>query len=276
MTIVLILLFIASFILREYFRHSRDSSGHATGGSPASSGPRSRTGAPNVPLRFTALAIPLAWAFATYAQENSYQKDLVDQYGSRFLGAVILIGAAVVLFSLIHYRGTDVGLVSWGLLIAGTTIFPLILLGTGTFLVVERAKNVQLCGSCHLTMKAYVDDMKNPRSNSLAAVHFANRYIAENQCYECHTAYGLLGSFEAKKNGVIEVYRYYTRTFQLPVQLRHPYRDADCLKCHAGAIKFITAHADFQQRIFAGQLSCMQCHAVNRPAHILSTQEARR
>ena len=246
------------------------------GTDPGDRPPRPRSGAQGVPLRLTALAITLAWAFATRAQEDIYQQDLVDRYGSRFLAAVILVGAGAVLFSLIHYRGRDTGFVSWGFLIAGTTLFPVILWSAGTFLVVERAKTVQLCSSCHLTMKAYVDDMKNPKSNSLAAVHFANRYIAENQCYECHTAYGLLGSFEAKKEGVIEVYRYYTRTFQLPLKLRHPYRDADCLKCHAGATRFISAHAVFQHRIFAGQLSCMQCHAQSRPAHILSAQEALR
>jgi len=201
------------------------------------------------------------------AQQQAFQQDPVDQYGSHFLTVVIFIGVGLVLYSLFRYRGKDVGPISWGLLIAGAIVFPMILSGVGTILVFERVKTVQLCGSCHLTMKSYVDDMMNPNSNSLAAVHYTNRYIAENQCYECHTSYGMSGTLEAKKQGIIDIYKYYTRTFQLPLQLRHPYRDGDCLKCHAGATKFIAAHEETQERIFAGKLTCMQCHAETNPAH---------
>jgi len=147
--------------------------------------------------------------------------------------------------------------------------------GVGTILALERVRTVPLCGSCHLTMKPYVDDMMNPKSNSLAAVHYTNRYIAENQCYECHTSYGMLGTLESKEQGIVDVYKYYTRTFQLPLQLRHPYRDQDCLKCHAGAKKWIIAHEDSQEKIFAGKVSCMQCHAETSPAHTLMTQESK-
>ncbi len=127
---------------------------------------------------------------STRAQQNVFQQDPVDHYGSRFLAVVIILGIALVLFSLFRYRGVDSGAPSWAILIAGAAVFPMILSGFGNLLVFERAKTVQLCGSCHLTMKSYVDDMKNPQSNSLAAVHYKNRYIAENQCYECHTSYG--------------------------------------------------------------------------------------
>ncbi len=76
----------------------------------------------------------------------AFQQDPVDQYGSRFLAVVILIGAGLVLWSLFRYRGRDVGPISWGFLIASTSIFPMILSGVGTILVVERVKTVQLCG----------------------------------------------------------------------------------------------------------------------------------
>jgi len=207
------------------------------------------------------------------AQQPAFQRDPVDQYMSRFLAVVILTGLGLVLWSLFRYRGRDVGAISWGLLIAGTIAFPMMLTGTGTILVLERVRTVQVCGSCHLTMKSYVDDMMNPKSNSLAAVHFTNRYIAENQCYECHTSYGMLGTLQSKKQGIIDVYKYYTHTFQLPLQLRQPYRDGDCLKCHAGATKFIAAHEDSQEKIFAGKVTCMQCHAETHPAHTLVAQE---
>jgi len=210
---------------------------------------------------------------AAMAQQPAFQRDPVDQYISRFLTAVTLLGVGLVFWSLFRYRGRDVGAVSWAFLITGTVIFPMMLAGVGTLLALERVRTVPLCGSCHLTMKSYVDDMMNPKSNSLAAVHYTNRYIAENQCYECHTSYGMLGTLQSKKQGVIDVYKYYTHTFQLPLQLRQPYRDSDCLKCHAGATKWIAAHEETQQRILAGKLTCMQCHAETHPAHTLVAQE---
>jgi cytochrome c nitrite reductase small subunit len=223
------------------------------------------------PLKTVVFACYLAWPSVAHAQQDAFQQDPVDLYGSRFLAVVIFVGLALVLYSLFRYRGRDSGPISWGLLIAGVSVFPMILSGFGTILVVERVKTVKLCGSCHLTMKSYVDDMMNPQSNSLAAVHYTNRYIAENQCYECHTSYGMLGTLQAKKQGLIDVYKYYTRTFQLPLKLRTPYRDGDCLKCHSGATKFLAAHEDSKQAIFAGTLTCMQCHAETNPAHNIAT-----
>jgi len=216
-----------------------------------------------------ALSVPAT----AMAQQTTFQQDPFDQYVSRFLAVVIVIGAGLVLWSLFRYRGRDVGAISWGFLIAGTSLFPMMLSGVGTIVALERVRTVRVCGSCHLTMKSYVDDMMNPKSNSLAAVHYTNRYIAENQCYECHTSYGMLGTLQSKKQGVIDVYKYYTRTFQLPLQLRQPYRDGDCLKCHAGAPKWIAAHEESQQKIFEGKVSCMQCHRETTPAHNLLAQE---
>ena len=183
---------------------------------------------------------------------------------------MIAIGIALVLYTLIRYRGIVAGPVGWSLMILGVGVLPLMMSGMGMTLVFERVKTVQLCGSCHLTMKAYVDDMENPRSSSLAALHYTNRYIAEDQCYVCHTAYGMLGTFEAKEQGLIDVYKYYTHTFHFPLKLREPYHDRDCLKCHAEATKFQEAHADFKEGIFSGQLQCMQCHAETHPAHLVA------
>ena len=207
------------------------------------------------------------------AQHPAFQQDPVDEYMSRFLGLVIVIGAGLVVWSLFRYGGRDVGVIAWGFLIAGTVVFPMMLSGVGTIVALERVRTVQVCGSCHLTMKSYVDDMMNPKSDSLAAVHYTNRYIAENQCYECHTSYGMLGTLQSKKQGVIDVYKYYTHTFQLPLQLRQPYRDGDCLKCHAGATKWIAAHEESKEKIFAGKVACMQCHRETHPAHTLMAQE---
>jgi hypothetical protein len=206
------------------------------------------------------------------AQEEGarFQQDPVEQVAARLLVALAIIGILVVTYSLIRYRGAAVSPASWGVLLAGAVALPLLITGVGTILVFGRAERVEFCASCHLTMKPFVDDLKNPTSKSLAALHYRNRYIPDNQCYNCHTSYGLFGTVQAKKEGLNDVYKYYTRTFHLPIELRHPYPNTDCLKCHAGSAKWIASHEDYKDALFSGEATCMQCHAESNPAHIIA------
>jgi cytochrome c nitrite reductase small subunit len=216
-------------------------------------------------LLTVAVLVPLA----AHAQEEtaSFHQDPVDLYGSRFLTVVIAFGIILVVYNLIRYRGKVAGPVSWGLLVLGVGIIPALTSGFGTLLVFERAEHVDFCLSCHLTMQTFVEDMKDPKSNSLAAVHYKNRYIPDDQCYVCHTSYGMFGTVQAKESGLLDVYKYYTRTFHLPIKLREPYPNTDCLKCHAGSTKWQASHADYKDAVFSGQMTCMQCHGVDHPAH---------
>ena len=196
-----------------------------------------------------------------------FQQDPVQQVAARVLVALAVIGVVVVIYSLIRYRGSAVGPASWAVLITGAVAFPLLITGVGSILVFQRAERVEFCNSCHLTMQPFVDDMKNASSNSLAALHYRNRYIPDDQCYACHTSYGLFGTVQAKEEGLNDVYRYYTRTFHLPIKLRHPYPNTDCLKCHGGSAKWIASHQDYKDSLFSGQATCMDCHADSNPAH---------
>jgi len=60
----------------------------------------------------------------------------------------------------------------------------------------EASATVSSCGSCH-TMMPFVRDLQNVNSDTLAATHFKNRYIHENQCYTCHSDYGVGGTLKA-------------------------------------------------------------------------------
>jgi NapC/NirT cytochrome c family, N-terminal region len=221
-----------------------------------------------VGLRCLQLAALVLIPVLLRAQEASrFQQDPVEHFGSRFLTAVILLGVVVVVYSLVRYRGRTAGAVSWGLLALGVGIFPIVSSGVGTVLVFERAERVEFCQSCHLTMKSYVDDMKNPKSESLAALHYKNRYIPYDQCYVCHTSYGLFGTVQAKKEGMHDVWVYYTHTFKLPIKIRHPYPNTDCLKCHAGSVKWLGVHSDFKAALFSGETSCLECHGATNPPH---------
>jgi len=211
-----------------------------------------------------------------HAQQEAarFQQDPVERVGVRLLVALAIAGAVVVIYSLLKYKGAAVGPISWALLIAGAVAAPLLISGVGTILVFERAERVEFCVSCHLTMRSFVDDMKDPKSTSLAALHFKNRYIPDNQCYNCHTSYGLFGTVQAKKEGLHDVYKYYTHTFHLPIKLRTPYPNTDCLKCHAGSAKWLASHEDYKDALFSGEATCMQCHADANPAHIIARNVA--
>jgi hypothetical protein len=216
----------------------------------------------------------MLWGFvmlpvAAYAQQDVSKFDPVDHYGSRFLAGLILVGIILVLYSLVRYRGKAGSPVSWGILALGAGLLPIFVSSAGGVLVMERSQRVGLCNSCHLTMKPYVDDMKNPKSQSLAALHYNNRYIPDNQCYVCHTSYGMFGTLQAKKEGIIDVVKYYTHTFSVPVKMRHPYSNNDCLKCHAGSAKFLASHKKEKDRqaMLSDEISCGQCHDDDNPAH---------
>ena len=61
---------------------------------------------------------------------------------------------------------------------------------------------------------------EEPASDTLAARHFKNHWIPEDQCYECHSDYGLSGDMEAKMEGFRHLARYTTRTYQEPIKFR--------------------------------------------------------
>lgn len=207
---------------------------------------------------------------------NEFQADPVEHYGARLLTGILILGCVLVLFSLLRHRGRIAGTASVALLVAGILVFPAVSMLFGTLLVFERAERVEFCASCHLTMKGYVDDLADLESTSLAAIHFKNRYIPSNQCYECHTSYGMFGTVEAKMAGMIDVYKYYTKSYKFPIEMRSPYPNNDCLKCHADAEKWKeqASHAEFQESIFSGETSCMQCHSgANPPVHLAKWKE---
>jgi hypothetical protein len=79
----------------------------------------------------------------------------------------------------------------------------------------------------------------------------------------------LHGTAEAKMSGLIDVYKYYTKTYTIPVKMRSPYQNGDCLKCHSESAKWKPVHADFMEVILSNEVSCQDCHAEQFPPHTL-------
>ncbi len=214
------------------------------------------------------------WPFALLGAgdpDKLFRTDPVETWGSRFLIAILCIGIVLIAFSLIRYKGRTPSPLSWGLLTAALCLVPLGSNGLGTLLVFDRAERVEFCASCHLTMQSFVDDLHDAKSESLAAIHFKNKYIPDNQCYVCHTSYGMFGTVEAKEAGMIDVYKYFTHTYRFPIKMREPYPNHDCLKCHAESAKWLKheEHVAAKDDLFADKLKCMDCHAAANPAHTL-------
>jgi nitrate/TMAO reductase-like tetraheme cytochrome c subunit len=191
-------------------------------------------------------------------------------------GVSILILAGIVISRFV-FRGrqTEPNALWFHLLSLG--IFPLFLLVPGNIAVFEYSKEVRFCGSCHLTMKPYIEDLHNAKSQSLAALHFQHRVAPGHDCYSCHVDYGVHALFEAKKTGLRHVYKYATGTYHLPLQMRGPFDNTHCLKCHEGAKRFMAHEVHLENGRVApdlrtGKTECVQCHA---PAHELpKTQRA--
>jgi mono/diheme cytochrome c family protein/nitrate/TMAO reductase-like tetraheme cytochrome c subunit len=181
------------------------------------------------------------------------------------LSGLILI---CIFLSLVIHRGRQTeGSALW-LHLLSLGICPLLLLAVGNFSVLEYAKEERFCGTCHLTMKPYIDDLYDGKSRSLAALHFQHRFARGTECYSCHANYGVHGTFEAKMMGLQDVYKYVTRTYHLPVKMRAPYENMLCLKCHSEAKRFVAAfggvHLKLSDQLRTGLIKCAGCH---KPAH---------
>ncbi len=148
-------------------------------------------------------------------------------------------------------------------------ILPLILLPFANFTVMEYTKQVSFCGSCHLAMQPYLDDMLKPGGQSLAALHFQDHFAPTQpgtECFECHANYGVHGTFEVKLEGLHDAYSYMTGNYKLPIRLTRPLSDDLCLKCHQYAKPFLSQplHVDktgaVSPLLLNGTIRCEMCH----------------
>jgi cytochrome c nitrite reductase small subunit len=153
-----------------------------------------------------------------------------------------------------------------GTLFFGLAVLPLIVIFFGYTQGMSGMETVQACGGCH-PMTGHILDLQNPASESLAAVRFKNRYIRENQCYTCHSDYGMFGTISAKMDGVGHVLHYLRGSYPVPIKIRQPYANTRCFNCHAGSQKFTKSPghpAEIQPQLLSGETPCLTCHA---PAH---------
>ena len=146
------------------------------------------------------------------------------------------------------------------------TIAPALVTLATFALSFHRAEQVSFCADCH-TMTPWVADLEDPKSNSLAAMHYRNRWILHDQCYTCHADYGFLGPIETKLESMRHVAIYYSGIgMPRQIKLYKPFPNVNCLQCHGPAANFRSnpAHAPMMKALLANQLSCVICH---QPIH---------
>ncbi len=215
-------------------------------------------------------------AAAADASAFSGEPDVVAQW-ARWAGIVALAAALVlVIASAVLGRRRITTTVRWMLLL-GVVVLPAFGALDAWQVGLHQAKGVEACGSCH-TMEPYVRDMRDPASKTLAAAHFQNRWIPDDQCYQCHTDYGLTGDLAAKRAGIGHILRYYSGYYETPIRASRQYGLEQCLKCHEGAKKFeaLEEHRDPEvvEALRTGKTTCLECHAAPHPRPSTSGKEA--
>ncbi len=140
----------------------------------------------------------------------------------------------------------------------------------------ERAKQTSFCLSCHV-MSDYDRSLHVDDALAIPATHFQNNRVPRDRaCYTCHTDYTMFGGISAKLNGFRHLVVQYSGQSPDTVKLYSPYKNRECLQCHAGARTFEeneVHHMEPEQRgdLTAERLSCLTsgCHDAVHDVHKL-------
>ncbi|MCG8389697.1 MAG: hypothetical protein MJA30_29360 [Cytophagales bacterium] len=189
----------------------------------------------------------------------------------QFLGIILFLTQFGLLFW-IFKKGKDLLPNVKRMAFAALIVCPVLLGLLGNFYVFDHSKTTQSCSSCHV-MKPMVNDMQDPESMTLAARHFKNNWISENECYSCHTDYGLNGTFKAKLDGYRHLMRYITSTYEEPIISGHAFSNANCNSCHSGTESFesVDVHQPLLASFSSNEVSCLNCHGRAHPTRLQRT-----
>jgi nitrate/TMAO reductase-like tetraheme cytochrome c subunit len=140
---------------------------------------------------------------------------------------------------------------------------PAVTIAMANYHLFEGTKDVESCARCHV-MEPKVRDMADPHSLSLAARHYRNGWIAKQQCFTCHTDYGLYGTVKAKMDGFRHLVKYVTGTYEEPIRYPYRYNNQNCLACHKGTPLFerVQSHHTIRDRLESSTVSCTNCHGA--------------
>lgn len=225
-----------------------------------------------------ALLALLAYAAAAAAEEALPQPrgwiGTISDWVQGFGIALALLNLVVLVLAWRSLRPGEVTPTTRGWLLVAVGLMPAMVAFLSFAHGLESSSTVASCGACHV-MTPFVEDLRDIKSDTLAAMHFKNRYIQENQCFTCHADYGLGGTLQGKLEGLGHVWRYTTGSYTLPIRIANPYPNHRCLQCHGASQKFLNSAGHPKEQIpnlMTGETSCLECHG---PAHPEQKQAAR-
>ena len=161
-------------------------------------------------------------------------------------------------------------------LLAGVGILPIITAATGNVQGYYQMKERSFCGSCHV-MTPHANDSGDPNSKSLASRHARNKLFGEDNCYACHSDYGMYGTVTTKIGGMGHVWYYYTEYRNTPLEeakktihLKKPFPNENCMQCHSTELAVwndVPVHKSSLEDVRSGKMSCASggCHGFAHP-----------
>ena len=212
---------------------------------------------------------PPAWAAVALGEGVPHPEGWIgttEQWAQGLGISFALLGLVVLGIAWWRLRGLSEPRPLGGLLFIGLVVLPIVVIFFAYSQGMSGMETVRACGGCHV-MQAHIADLQDPDSESLAAVHFKNRYIRTDHCYTCHSDYGLLGTLFAKMDGLRHVAHHVGGSYTLPLKIAHPYSNIRCLTCHGASQRFLKSPGhptELRPQLISGQESCLACHA---PAH---------
>jgi len=171
--------------------------------------------------------------------------------------SIILIGLLLLRSSMLAAPG--------GKIIAFIAFFILPIIATvlGASIHLENSTSTKFCLSCHVMEthgeSLYIDDPKY-----IPAAHFQNNRIPKDHaCFTCHTDYTMFGDVNAKLRGLRHLYVYYIKGAPAKLALYEPFKNRECLHCHANGRSFedTSPHKEMKAQIVADEMSCITCHS---------------
>lgn len=198
-------------------------------------------------------------------------QDVILHWAERACLLLFVASVIVVGYVLLFRRDRLMTGGSKWLLFMGLCVLPLPAAFLSTGVGMEESKTVEFCYQCHAPMDPFVHDMMDPASEHLAAVHYKNKLIQSEHCWNCHSDYGISGTAEAKMTGMKHIYYYTLDSWEAPVELYTPYKWSICLDCHEGAGYFNapredeTAHEGVLELVKSGEFGCTDCHNSAHP-----------
>ncbi|MEO6324743.1 MAG: hypothetical protein ABIQ65_08965 [Thermoanaerobaculia bacterium] len=147
-------------------------------------------------------------------------------------------------------------------------ILPVAVVFAAYTYALPASKKVEACGACHV-MEVFEADLKNPKSENLAAVHHRANVAHGEECFACHSDYGLWGDVHAKFEGLGHIIRASTGRYTMPIRINKPYPNVRCLSCHATSRKYLesASHIDVGlKKMAVNEVRCLDCHTDIHPA----------